>query len=395
MAVPGQRPLNANFTVISGTRAVDEDMYAREVFGVQNFTDLATDIRDKSRLLADDAAYEVTNIAQWWHFEEEGFTNTVADKLLEEFNEVFRLMWIQRGIRMFRSEEQSDAYQKNVVGPMLLRTVDHLNSQGTQGRLADADSYDDPFSINIMLRSLISILVKQRTPVIPAVNDAARTIREEFVKLWEARRWTFRVRHTTFTIQADGSILLPEGVETQFDGFASKNIWINGTGSSRSTCIWLDSNRFAGAKAYYESGITPSTGLPRYFFWEDRGTIQVIHWVPTPDQAYTAFANILIKAPNFAVFADDSSDNNGLNNMPSPFRHHLRDRCVARLLSRYGREDTDAARWLQTVDAEFQEMADNWAERGAEASSVVPQAGDRMLRQQTSHRGSSIIGQIE
>jgi len=398
--MPGQRPISwgnppfdPNAGDLSGSRAPDSDMYAREVFGVADWATLAADVRAKSKVLADDAAYELTNIAQWYHLDDAEFTGVETSDLQREFNELWRVMWITKGIRMFRDSDKAIAYEKNIVAPALQRAVDFLNQK--TDFLADIDSFTDDISLEKMMKSVLGIVVRQRTPVIPPVNEAARTIREEFVKLWESDRWNFRVRHTSMTINTDGSVDFgTEGDIDQFDGFASKYMIVLDANSIRSRIVWLDSTRFAEAKAYFDNR-SVSTGVPRFFFTEDRGSSTIIHWAPDPGATYTAYANILIKAPSFSTDQTDDAPTNGLNSLPQPLRAHLRDIVSAKLLSKWGREDVDAKRNLDMIAKDRAELIDDWTERGAEASSPVPRAGYNMIKEQSSYRGGSpIIGQF-
>ena len=390
MATPGQRPTTSAFTVIAGARAASENVLAREVFGVDSFNDLTTDVRSKLRLLADDAAFEITNLSKWYMLWDPSWGGPVTDGLPPEFNELFRLMWTERAFRVFRSAEEGTSYAKEVVAPGFRRVADAVGTISSFGNLSE---FDDATSIDLIMRSAFSVTVRQRDPVVPPFEEGYRTIRAEFVKLWEERRWSFRIRHVSLSIAADGSVSFTEGDINQFDGFASKNIWLSDNRGSFSVA-WLDSERFVQARAALTASSNPKA-RPRWFYVEDHGDTTVINWAPEPDKVYAGVANIIIKAPPFAADPNSTASTNGLNSLPPPFRHHLRDRVLARLLSKWGREDTDAARWLKTVKDDRDELADNWVERGAEASNARPKTFADRLGELASSRGNrGLIGDL-
>jgi hypothetical protein len=378
--------------VPGGAQREHQDILAREVFGVNTYSQLSTDTRQSLSQLADDAAFDIVNIGKWFMLTDPDFTNQITSDLQAEFNELWRLMWTERAYRTFRSPQLAAQYHRDTVEPLYRRVVDNLD---TEFLIPASSNWADAISLETMMRSIIGILVSQRTPVIPGVSEAMRTIREEYVKLWEERRWSFKVRHTTLQIATTGAVNFGDDGTTDFgfDGFASKYIWII-SNSRPYKCQWLDSTRFAQAKAEYDQ-LATSTGRPRYFYTEDWGSDPLIHWAPDPDQAYTGYANILLRAPAFSGDHSDNGTGNGLNSLPPPFRGHLRDRVVARLLSKWGREDTDAKRLFVQVRSDAIELTDNWSERGAEASAVAPPAGNKMVRQLRSYRGSPVIGQWE
>ena len=384
-----QIPTTLPFTVPSGARDDAKDILAREVFGTDDFSDLSNSNQSKLLTLADDAAFELTNLAKWYMLWDAPWSGPDVREFPAEFNELFRLMWTERALRVFRSNTDAVEYRKEVVDPQFRSVVDNI---GNSDKFGDFTHQHDLTTVTAFMESLISVCIRQRTPVIPPYEEGYRTIREEFVKLWEERRWSFRVRSVTLLISGtDGSVGFDTGDIDQFDGFASKFIWLTDGGGTHKV-MWLDSERFTRARA--QSLASPSTtGRPVAFFTEDIGTSTRVHWVPNPNKDYTGVANIIIKAPPFAANPDVGGEFTGLNHLPSVFRHHLRDRCLARLLSKYGREDNDAQRWLNIVAKDTAELADNWAERGAEAANAKPLTFANRVRELTSYRGGGIIGQ--
>lgn len=388
-----QLPGDGAFVLPAGDQKGHDDILAREVFGVADFTDLSTDTQDTLRQLADDAAYDITNIAKWYHLMDSAYMGPATEDLADEFNELWRLMWTERAYRTFRSPQRAAEYHRDTVETMYRRVIDHFDSEFFA---PTSDNWGDAISMSSLMRSVLTVLINQRTPVVPTVNEVTRTVRDEFVKMWEERRWNFRVRHTQIQISGtDGSVYfgpLGDPSDFGFDGFASKFIWIIENGRANK-CQWLDSTRFAQCKAEYDQRET--TGRPLFFFTEDWGSDPLIHWAPDPAADYTAYGNIILRAPAFSGTLTDSGTGNGLNSLPPPFRSHLRDRVASKLLSKWGREDTDARRQLVQVRSDAIELADNWAESGAETSGTVPPAGYKMVRQLRSYRGAPVIGQWE
>jgi hypothetical protein len=353
--------------------------------------------------LADDAAFEITNLAKWYTLTDPSFTSPedLAPEagfhatLPEEFNEAWRLLWTAKAMRTFRSHEAGAAYAQEQANPAIQRAAEHYDAQfNFMGQWPQA-ALEDNVSMADVMRSVINIMIRQRTIVIPPFSEAARSLREEFVKLWEGGRWRFRVRHYSITIDAlTASINFDEGDPKQFDGFASKHIHLlSAERGMRYKVAWLDPERFAEARTFWNSGAVTTTGVPRYFTTEDRGTLQAIHFLPQPDIDYNGFAAILIKGPTFSADPFDDTDSNGLNQMPQPFRAHLRDRLIGTLLSQWGREDVDCQRWLTKIESDFAKLADDWTEAGAEAYSARKHPGSSLVQGQLSHRGPNIIGQ--
>jgi hypothetical protein len=385
-----QQPTSTPFSLPAGTRATHQDFIAREVFGVDTFASLTTAVQQQLLLLSDDVGYEVTNLAKWYLLTDANYATPATSDLPSQFNELFRLSWVAKALRVYRSPQKGAEYRQTFVVPAVQEIAEHYDPDFNITSGSSLATVSDNLSVNMLARSIISALVRQRHPVIPPFSEGIRTIREEFVKLWEAKRWPFRIRHVQFTIEADGSITLPAG-SYGFDGFASKIIGISSNNVDRQI-KWIDSTRFVQLSTLMNVN-PPLTGTPQYFYTEDRGNIQVIHWLPKPDTAISAWANIIIKAPMLATNYNDNSDDNGLNNLPQPFRGHLRGRVIAALLSRWGREDVDSNRAIAAVRAEWAELVDNWASRGAEESNARPHQVAPWIQTLSSWRGGNVIGQ--
>jgi len=258
----------------------------------------------------------------------------------------------------------------------------------------------DEMTLNTIRRYVIAILVRQRTPVIPPFNQAHQIIRAEFVKLWNAKRWSFRVRHKRLTIDsATNGITLAAGDTDTIDGIASKHMTIRTSNGSRRKIVWLDSERFTQAAAFFGGSDpagdpAPRTGTPRYFFDEDTGSPPpIIHLLPVADQDYDVYVNVVVGCPPFSTGTVDS--NNALGQLPPEFRHWLADKVVAVMLSKWGREDVDAARAMRESKREFDELSTAWADRGAHRYTARGHHHVKFLRDRASFWGSNIIGQPE
>ena len=98
-----QIPTTLPFTVLSGARDEAEDILAREVFGTDEFSDLSNSNQSKLLTLADDAAFELTNLAKWYMLWDAPWSGPDVREFPAECNELFRLLWTARALRVFRS----------------------------------------------------------------------------------------------------------------------------------------------------------------------------------------------------------------------------------------------------------------------------------------------------
>lgn len=359
--------------------------------------------------LSDDTFFDYTNLLKWWVYTDDAFDEpdgpapvndpgVAVDSIPAVFNEFFRLGLATRCYRAWRSAEKADAYWKAHAAPLMERLATYFDATfGTQtpGRAAD------DMTLNTLRRYVIAILIRQRTPVIPPFNQSHQIIRAEFVKLWNSKRWTFRVRHKRLLIDAaTNGITLPAGDNDIIDGIASKHMTLRMSDGTRRRVIWLDSERFAEAAAFFggsdpnATNPAPRTGTPRYFFDEDTGTPPpIIHLLPIADRDYDVFVNVVVGAPSFTTGTVDA--NNALGQLPPEFRHWLADKIVAVMLSKWGREDVDAARALRESKREFDELSVAWADRGAHRYTARGHHQVKFIRDRASFWGSNILGQLE
>lgn len=355
--------------------------------------------------LGDDAFMEVTNLAKWYLLTDSNYTgptgttgNTFANNPEEflpiQFNELFKLSWIAKGLRHFRSAQMANQFSQQHVGPAVERAITYFDPDFAKTGDPLGDPVGAPFidamftwTVNTMLRSVISVLARQRTPVIPPFIEGARTLASEYVKLWKGRRWSFRIRHKKMTISALGNLIADDPDE--FNGLASKHLIVKGSGDARYEIFWLDSERFARAAPYYDG----RTGRPRFFYDEDHGDAQVTTFLPAPDKAYTVWGNIIIGPPPLGTSNNDVDG--GIMRLPNAFRYHLRDRIIAELASQWGREDQDAKRLMVKADKDLKELSGQWQERGA---SRYTARGHHQLKYASgflSYRGNGVIGQMD
>lgn len=351
-------PLPTGVDLPSSAAAQDiRDSACREVFG-DAYDALSATFKADANDEFLNAFFDVTNLAKWWLLTDPSYVNPdppELDELPPEFNEVFKLVIVSKLLRRFRGGPEGHIYWTQNVVPAIQRVGENIAPQ-----FNISTTLDDSISINSLRRSIISILVRQRTPVIPPFDASDRTIREEFVKLWEARKWSFRVRPMKLNLAISGDLTPASGPTYKFRGIASKYFMLRTSNNVRHKIQWSDSTRFAEQKAAYDG----TTGTPRFFFDWAEGDTERIEWAPMPDQAYVLFANIFIGPPNFTN-ANDSTIDNGLSSLPVPFRANLRDMVIGKLMSLWGREDTDAARVLATAEKERISLAPMWADRGA------------------------------
>ena len=363
-----------------------KDQIARELFG-SDWGDLSADFQTDLKALETDAFFDVSNIMQWYALTEQNYTDpsdATNGVLPATANEFFKLKWLSRGIRRFRSVEKSQEFEKSQVEPAQQRLLLFMVANFNQ-----SNSYaSDDMSINSIRREVLTILVRQRSPAVPPFETMGSIIRSEFVKLWEHRRWNFRVRLKNGTITTDGDLTVPEGNIDDFDGLASKHIVIKGSSGGRFNIIWVDAERFVQLSAHFDG----KTGRPRFFSDEDQGTPpHTIFFEPTPDKAYNVFFKMIISAP---AFSDDPNSIQGFSKLPIVFRHNLKEVIFAKALSMWGREDIDAKRALDVALGEREAFAGRWEDKGSSRYTARAHNLNAILRNQTSYPFRGAVGQI-
>jgi hypothetical protein len=362
---------------------------ARALFGGDaTYLGLPLHFRTDLDILEADAFHEVSNLVKWWiysnpAFEAPGDATGEEDTIPAVFNELFRTMWIAKGMTRFRNTQAGVLYFREHVAPLFERAALHFEDE-----FHTTSGVSRTFTLSELRRSVIATLLRQRTPVVPPFIQSNRVIHDEYVKLWDERRWTWRVRHKEVTIQTSGQVDLPGGDNDSLDGFASKHFTILLSNGQRSKIYWLDSERWAEAAARYDG----DTGRPRFFFIENMGVFpHVIRFLPTPDIAYTAFVNVFIGPPTLA--ADD--DGAAFDAMPTAFRAHLRNRVIGAMMSEWGREDADTQRWERKVEKERQTFGPEWDYAGSHEYSARGHHGHQFISMLSSYRGVPVVGQID
>jgi hypothetical protein len=376
---------------VSTNNAVHTDIrneVCKECFGAI-YTGLSAEFQTTVDQADGDALFEYTNLLKWWVATgDTTFTTPTGDFVPPVFNELFKLMWVHRLLRARRSDEAADTYFKSFVAPLFGRTAEAFDGEfGAQSSLADIG---DTMSVITLRRMVITTALRQRTPVIPPMARVHQIIRSEFVKLWKSRRWVWRVKPRRITINADGSTTIA-GTDL-FGGIASKFFTLRGTNGVLGKVAWLDSERFSEASAVYDrGGASADTGVPRWFFDEyDGTTTPLIRWLPAPDQAYTAFANIISDPP---AFSDADAGTAAFNQMPLVFRHHLRGRILVAVLSEWGREDVDIRRLRAESEAEYSGLGPTWDDPGSHRSTARGHHHRAFTSGLTSFAGPNVIGQ--
>jgi hypothetical protein len=390
---PDETTLNTAtaFQLSEAAIATLQNSVAREIFGVL-YSELSTDFKADLTALEHDAFHEVTQLIQWYLLTDTSWTGDAASPGVDlpiAFNELFRVAWLARAYRRFRSPETGATFRQQHVVPIYQQLSTFFDPNFATATIIPTDTV----TYNSVARTAIARLIRQRTPVVPPFHEAQRTIRNEFIKLWKAKRWTWRVRFKQITITSEGAIEFPEGDTDNFDGFASKHIHIRNSAGLRSKVYWLDSERFANAAAnYFDNAGDLTTGLPEYFYDESLGDQPVITCLPKPDQAYFGYANVVIGPPNLS---SDSTNDFDLEALPFAFQAHLQDRIFAILLSQWGKEDVDASRALRNVEKDYLSLTTAWEDKGAHRYSARGHHQQRLVQKLASYTGNRIVGQLD
>lgn len=358
-------------SLAAASLTTERDSVTRELFGVP-FTSVLSAQQTQITTEGNAAFYEVTQWARW-------YTEISPDTtdLPSEWNEAFRQLWVAKCKRLFRSPQDYHAHFQTYVGPLLQRIANHFTGDwNSSSALAD-----DTVTVQSIRRTVIALCVRQRTPIFPVILQLDTMIREEFVKLWNSRKWEFRKRDVDLTINADGTLTLP--ANHGFDGMASKSFAIATSTNMVQEVKWLDATRFS----IMRTRMGDSEGIPKFFYDTDHGQTKAIRFLPAPDAAYTGHAVIYITAPAFG----DAMSTNGLNNLPAEFRAHLRDLVFAKCLGIWGREDNDAARAYNRTMSEQNRLAAEWDDKGASRSTARPH-GQKSWINQLMSGGGLVIG---
>lgn len=364
-----QKPVVAAAT-IENTR----DDVARELFG-SPYADISGDVQNTFDGLGTDAFMRVTEIGKWY-----AYVDPSSADLPDEWNELFKVTWIALGIRSFRSGQDYHTYNAAVVLPLERQIADRFTDDWLGGTFLQTDDTLTPAGLR---KRVILELIKQRTPLYPPILSLDYQIRQEFVELWNARHWEFKKRPVEMTIEADGDIAIGEGYT--FDGFASQQMTIRLSSGGTRELKWIDATKFARGMAYYDG----NTGRPKYFYDFDKNGQRAIQLLPAPDQAYTAFAIIYIGAPDFGTLTSED----GLKELPPEFRAHLVDTVVARMMSKYGREDNDAQRRMREVTERREMLSAKWDDRGASRHSAKGNHHMQFTKNLTSYTGTNVLQQ--
>lgn len=384
-----QRPSGIS-AITWATRTNIRDFVTREVFG-GDYANLDGSHKLDIDNLAEDAFFEVTNVIKWFAAADSDYTDPSLVDAPAELNELFKITWVAKAIRRFKSLDDGAIFQKQYVEPTTLRALASL-----EANFNDATGSIDAMTIRSMRRHVIAVMVRQRTPTIPPFEVVGQIIRDEFVKLWNHSRWRWRVRHKKATLtefiastSLGGDILLADGDTDVMDTLASKRIYIKTSTGARVPVLWLDETRTAEAAIRYDG----KRGTPRFFYDEDRGPDQPIafHWLPNPDQAFTIFFSMVLKAP---VFGDADSDL-GFASLPMEFRSNLRDYVTAKVLHLWGREDNDAVRVFAVAKAERRELAAAWVDPGASRYTARGHHGLRFHKDLSSYPYGGLSGQLD
>jgi hypothetical protein len=384
--MPGQQPIRTPVPVtdIAVTTAGSiRDEVVKETLGVPAASVTSADVNNTVTQLGYDAFYRVTEEAKWYSevSVRDGQPDPIGSELPDIWNELFRAEWIVRAMRRFRSPQSAQAFTAQYLVPLQQRIADHYTADWNSPTVLAIDTVTP----GDLRRSALAYLVRQRTPFFPPIDEVDRVVRDEFVKLWNECSWEFKKRVVCLLITTGGDVLSETNIV--FDGMASEKFWIRTEGGSVFPVCWVDASRFAERLAR----LVETKGRPRYFYDLDHGTEKKVVLLPRPDKNYEAFAVIFIAAPNFL----NQDDTDGISNLPVEFRTNLRDFVIAKLMSKGGREDVDAARELFRVAREERErFAQAWDDKGASRSQAQSQIQREWVNSLTSRSFTEIIGSL-
>ncbi len=333
--------------------AVDKDRIKLEVFGRKDNLHSDNGVDD-----AVTQGIQRVDMIRKWYRDASGLVVSDGTEIPtdDRWDELIELEAITILIRRFRSPQDSAIYKGTHVTPLLQEIAKTYSIDW--GAEFGATTSQTPGNLR---RSVVSSLIRKKDPVFPPLTEIDRAIQEEFVILWEAKKWRFRRRPLWLKIKTDGSMTTAFD-DISFDGIASKIIFVKDTATKVVThCEWRDSTKFAELMARY-AGATDSSGTPRFFFLIPEGDQEIIQFLPEPDEEYDAFATIYIGAP---VLGSSNDDDTGLKKLPISFRVHLRDRIIARVMHEYSTDNAEANRFAAKVEKDYQTLLAEFDDSGS------------------------------
>jgi hypothetical protein len=286
-----------------------------------------------------------------WYVEDVGDSYVGQSASDDAWVELVELETIERLIRQFRSVQDADTFRKTAIASLLSQIVSTIAHDDDWSTTASGTSVTSAVSLR---KSIIGILVRQSTPVFPSIDVLDKAVVEEHIILFDSRKWRFRRKPVKMTLNTSGD-LSANTTMGEFDGFASKIIYLKDSSNNVTEVHWKDSTRWAELMAHYDG---ESTGRPRYFYLLPRGSSMGISWFPEPDAEYTCYAVMYIRCD--ATYDTDA----GIGDLPASFRIHLRDRVVARMLMLFG-ADADAKMWAAKVEKDYQSLLAEFDDTGS------------------------------
>lgn len=373
----GQKPVLTAETVTSIQPRVVAEVFGNSVV----YGDLSTTQKASVDAQIAFAFTDVTNRAKWY-----AEIDPATQDLPTEWNELFHAIAVAKLKREFRSPNDFHAHWTVYVDPLF----EAIERQYAAAWQSTTPLSSDEVTISTLRRSVLAVLVRQRTPVFIQPRDVDVAARDEFVTLWSARWWRFRRRGPQkVTFKTDGSIVSANS--DVVSSLCSRYFVIRATDDQSANAWttpvrWVDATRAAEIAAQFDG----ATGRPRYFYDTMVGGQQQVLLMPTPDQDYSAWVVFYIAPP---TFTSGSGSDDGLRQLPPQFRVLLRDRIVARLLSDAGTEDTDAARKMAKVSRDFELLAPQY-DSGGPSEQASPLATRTWPERMTSFRGGNTLQQL-
>lgn len=386
----GQRPNATDFPAFqvvndSGVLVADGLAVARETWGgtITSVSDLSAEIRTDLIYEGRAAAMEVTNRGKWFADVDPDFD--IGVPLPTEWNDLFRAIWVQKAKRRWISSQAAHAHKTQYVVPLQKSIADWYTANWDPA--GDGAAGVDATSPLKVRRKVIARLIRQRSPVMPPIQEIDEMVRDEFVRLWAHRQWEFKKLAVRLDFDDEGNVTVAEdplGFTPVFDGMAAQDMTYDG-GSPK--CKWVDATRISERLARYNG----KTGQPRWFYDQDQvapNGAKRIALVPAADKAYTVFTVIFIAAPGFG----DVTSTIGISLLPQEFRGHLVNAVTARLLSDAGYEDNDAERMIRRVTKEREEYAIAWDDKGASRSTARGPHMNAFFNDLGSRNASRVLG---
>lgn len=322
------------------------DRVVTEAFGLDDFSDMESSHQTTvAAVINERFNYVFQRVSRLVYGDTNGSNNILPD----EFQILFSEECIFAAIRAIRGHDA--AVKQRGQGH-----IDQLWESVVSNYTPDSPSTDSLTSKASIDRYITSMTLRLENRVLIPSHVIDDHTKIAWTYIWNWDKWPFRRRETTLTINADGTVSASGEVSTfGIDQIACKQMYY--TTPVGATLNWITPDGLSRERLRHTT-----TGRPRYFRIEDSwvsgsGHSKSIILVPSPDQAYTVNASILVQAPPLPVSRTSTDEFTAL---PIEFHPILWDIVCGRVLSQFDLGD----RYLRSAEQRLEYFGNEFADQG-------------------------------